>query len=73
MTSTTAATAAIIETADLMAEFKVNFETAMHATDVESVKENLDRAKQLQSILQERGFVYKTDENFNVIGFDFRF
>ena len=73
MKSTTAALAAVTETTDLMAEFKSNFETVMHSTSVDEVKGNLRTARIIQGILEERGFFYQCDDEFNVTGFEFRF
>lgn len=73
MKSTTAALAAVTETTDLMAEFKGNFETVMHSTSVDEVKGNLRTARIIQGILEERGFFYQCDDDFNVTGFEFRF
>ena len=75
MTSITAATGSVIETADLMAEFKECFEFVMHSDDTlaDETQHNLKRARQIQAILEGRGFTFEVDGDFNVIGFSLKF
>ncbi len=47
----------------------------MHSDDTlaDETQHNLKRAKQIQAILEGRGFTFEVDGDFNVIGFSLKF